>query len=260
MNPRQIPIIDADAHPPYCPMDIDHIGELSSEKFLDRLNQTGIGYACGRLTPPQDFFLAHPTEEAVSLLNEAAFALAAGDARYFPALWVHPDCPSFSIEQMDEYAARGVRMLEADAECLDHPGLAPILAHAQTTGMIVSLHKETLEQTDRLASQYPGLSILAGGLGSSIYMPDRTCALLDAHPNLYINLSGAVWSFNYVLHEWTQRLGTERLLFGTGYPFCNPASKVAAVNWELRDQPDSVASRLLYLNAAGLLGVERSFA
>ena len=80
--------------------------------------------------------------------------------------------------------------------------------------------------------------------------------LMQLHPNLSINLSGAVWTYNYALHEWAQRFGADRIFFGSGYPFCNPAGKLAAVRWELRDQPDSVCERILCRNALSLLGAE----
>jgi predicted TIM-barrel fold metal-dependent hydrolase len=49
-------------------------------------------------------------------------------------------------------------------------------------------------------------------------------------------------------------LDTERLLFSSGYPGCNPATKVAAAKWELRDQSDVVKQKIFCENAAKLVG------
>ena len=60
-----------------------------------------------------------------------------------------------------------------------------------------------------------------------------------------------------MLHEWCKQLDTERLLFGSGYPDCNPATKVAAAKWELRDQSDVVKQKIFCENAAKLFGEVR---
>ena len=87
-------------------------------------------------------------------------------------------------------------------------------------------------------------------------MPERAYHLLEKHPNLMINLSGVIWGCNYALHEWCARLGSGRLLFGSGYPFSNPAGKLAAIRWELRDQPASVHEQIFSKNALLLAGAE----
>ncbi len=255
-SPR-IPIVDIDAHPPLTPMPVDHIGELSAISLLDRLSRAGIDIACGRLTPPPGFFDAHAPEDAIAALNRGALNLMQTDSRYLPALWIHPDCPDYSMDQLGQYTPLGVRMIGVEAKWLDHPGMQPILTRAQTLDMVVSLQDETISQADELAGQFPSLAVLIGGLGSSGYMPAITFDLLQSHSNLLLNLSGVIWGFNYALHEWTERLGADRLFFGSGYPFSNPAGKLAALRWELRDQADSVCRQIFSENALQLAGAER---
>ena len=250
------PVVDIDAHPPFSSLPVDHLGELTQSLFFNRLNSAGIDIACGRLLPPQGFFEAHAPGEAISLLNSAALTLAKSDSRYLPTLWIHPDCPGFSVSQLEEYEKSGVRLLEIDADWLCHPGLSPILSCAQALGMAAVLHKETISQADILAAQFPSLRILAGGLRSTGYMPAAVHELLMKRQNLSFNLSGTICLLNYALHEWTDRLGADRLFFGTGYPFSNPAGKLAAFQWELRDQPASVREQIFGQNALRLVGAE----
>ena len=249
-------IVDIDAHPPFSLITADHIGELNTESFFIRLNSAGIDAACGRLIPPPGFFEMQPPNEAITRLNRAAWDLAAVNSGYFPALWIHPGCPDASIAQLEKYGTSGVRLFEIDASQLTHPDLPGILARAQSLGMTLMMHGEKIAQADELAAQFPALNMLVGGLGSAGYMPAPTYELLMKHANISINLSGIYCSFNYVLHEWTERFGPDRLFFGTGYPFSNPAGKLAGVRWELRDQPDSVRSRIFNENALRLLGAE----
>ena len=252
----RIPVIDIDAHPPLCPMSVDYIDRIDADIFFARLNRAGIDIACGSLTPPPDFLKTHTPEEAVTLLNRGAMALSAADSRYLPALRIHPDCPDFSISQLDEYAPLGVRLIDIDGCHLPHPSMKAILTRAQSLNMTVSLYGENIAQAKEMAEQFPNLRILMGGLGSLRYMPNRAFSLMQTYPNLFLNLSGTVWTFNYSLHEWAQRFGINRLFFGSGYPSCNPAGKLAAVRWELRDQPVSVFERILCKNALGLLDAE----
>lgn len=253
---RPFPVVDIDAHPPLSTLPVDHIGDMDNSLFFDRLSHAGIDIACGRLLPPPGFFDAHAPEEAIALLNCGALNLARANSRYLPALWIHPACPEYSIAQIQEYSAAGVRMIGLDARFLEAPALLPILSCAQSLNMTLSLHGENLAQIDALAARFPDLRILIGGLGSSGYMPAPAFNLMKAHDHLMINLSGSIWGGNYVLHEWCSRLGAHRLLFGSGYPFSNPAGKLAALRWELRDQPDSVHEQIFSKNALLLTGAK----
>ena len=250
------PVVDIDAHPPFAPLPVDYIGELDMETFFARLSLAGIAVACGKLLPSTGFFESHGCEESVALLNAAALNLAKSNPRYLPSLWIHPDCPDFSIAQLEEYSAAGVRLFEIDAEWLSRPGLTPILSAAHSLGLTAVLHGEKIAQADELAAQFPSLRMLVGGLGSIGYMPAAAHTLLMKHANLSLNLSAAIWGGNYVLHEWTDRLGAERLCFGSGYPFSNPAGKLSALRWELRDQPDSVRELILSKNVLRLVGAK----
>ncbi len=251
-------MIDMDAHPPLVPMHVDHIGIMDAKSFFTRLFLAGIGGACGTPAVPTEFLEIHGAEQAVSLKNEGALRLAIEYPKYCPVLSVHPDCAAHSIEEMKRYAAQGVKMLEIEAAWRKHPELNCILECAQALGMTAVLQGETPDQAQDLAGRFSSLRLLVGGLRSKGYMPAVAYELMQECPNVYINLSGVIWGLNYGLHEWTQRLGAERLFFGTGYPFCNPAAKAAAVRWELRDQPPCVTKLVLSENARRLLGAEGS--
>lgn len=250
------PVVDTDAHPPLSACPIEHTGELDEALFFSRLTRAGIDIACGRLLPPPGFFETHEPAEAIGLLNSAAFALSQREPRYLPALWIHPACPDFSVSQLAKYAPLGVRMIGADGGRSDHPAFLHILSHAQEFGMTVALHGESISQIDALAARFPGLRLLIGGLGSTGYMPARAFELMKQHKNLLLNLSGVIWGCNYALHEWCSRLGPDRLFFGSGYPFSNPAGRLAALRWELRDQPASVHEKIFSQNALRLTGAE----
>ncbi|MBQ8509454.1 MAG: amidohydrolase family protein [Clostridia bacterium] len=225
-------IIDIDAHPP--------VDAASFAHFFDRLNDAGIGLACGTL-----YAASAPDGGMARRLNEASLALAKREPRYIPALWGHPDCAD-QVEQ--------ARMIEIDGAWLD--GAAEVLAAAQERGLPVSLRGESPAAAIMLAERYPSLKLICGGFFSRGFMPAQAAEVLAACPNVYLNLSGGIWIGNYVLHEWSRKLHIDRLLFGTGCPDGNPAAKLAAMKWELRDADEEVHSGIYRENARKLLGLE----
>ena len=72
-------------------------------------------------------------------------------------------------------------------------------------------------------------------------------------PNLYLDISGT-GLFRYgLLASSVKTVGSERILFGTDYPICNPRMYVQAVLGE--HVTDKEKENILYGNAKRLLGI-----
>ena len=246
-------MIDMDAHPPFFTMNMDYLGEINCSKFFAQLKRAGIDTACGTLFVQPQFFEQQDIAEAIKQLNKKTMELALLEPRYIPVLWVHPECAVDSLEQLKQYLPLGARIIEVEAAWLEDTKMQPILLYAQEKNVALSLRGATPEQIISLTESFPTLKILVGGISDRAFTPTRTKEILEKCSHVYLKVSGLMWSGNYVLHEWSNRLNKERLLFGTGYPDCNPATRVAAAVWELRDQSESVNNMIFSCNARNII-------
>lgn len=237
-------VLDMDAHP----------AVETYQRFFGQLRRAGIGWACGTLQEEGKAVLSHVSteveepEERQKILgqiirhNQAALKLAAVEPSYIPAMPVHPDCVEGSLEQIEAYGLQKIRVLEAEGAWIECPGMEVIWEAAMQRDMLVNLRESNRQQVDKLAMQFQGLKIAA------CLQPAEAAELMEKYPNVYIKMCG-VWYGNYYLHEWCRKVDTKRILFASGYPDCNPASKTAAVGWELRDQLEEIKQDIFNGNA-----------
>jgi len=212
-------IIDIDAHPP--------LDEKKRTEFTKALAALGIRTALGA-----------PQTEGLTARECNRRAMADFNCR---SLWGHPDCAD-----MLESAS----LITVDAPWMADAG--EVLAIAENRRIPVLLQNETAEQIRALAETHPALTLIAGGFSPRPIMPAPMAELMSVHPRLFLNLSGLIWHGNYIMHEWIKKLPTDRILFGTAYPFGNPASKLAGLRWELRDTDSSVIDGIFGGNASRL--------
>ena len=249
-------IIDTDAHPPFGSVEAEHIGILTSALFFERLQKAGIECAAGTLLLPPDLSLS---EDTLCRVNDAALALAdTYPDRYVPGIHVCPTLPTVSCREIEQYNKAGVRILgEIQPEWLENEQyqkpLHEIFSCAEQYGMTVSMHPQSPDQLRMWAEKYPSLRFMYGDRQCRTITPGQSVTLLREHPNLFLRLSQDIFLGNYYLHTYIDRFPTEQLLFGSGYPMCNPAARTAACRWELRDQPEEIKRMLFHENAARCL-------
>lgn len=248
-------IIDTNARPPFCDMEIDHIGILTPSLFFERLHKAGIDTAAGTLLLPFSQCAGSLTEEMLCRVNDAALTLAdTHPDRYIPGIHVTPDLPDVSCAEIERYAAEGVSILgEIETVWLDDPQyerpLSEIFACAAQYRMTVSIHPAHPDHLRMWAGRFPALNFMYGGRECRGITPAQSEALLRDYPNLYLRLSQDIFLGNYYLHSYADRFPTGQLLFGSGYPHSNPAARTAACLWELRDQTEETKRKIFYENA-----------
>lgn len=252
-------IIDTDAHPPCGEAEVDHLGRLSPHRFFERLQRAGIDTAVGTLPLPSSLCTTASTaEDTLRTVNDAALSLAKIYPRnYLPGIHIHPAHPTLSCREIEIYSNAGVRMIgEIRAEWLDCPPdqspLTDIFSCAEQYGMTVSVHSAAPERLGQWAKRFPGLNFMYGSRQCNISLA-ASADLLQKHTNLYLRLSQNIFLANYYLHTYVEKLPTSQLLFASGYPFCNPAARIAAVQWELRDQSEAKRQRIFRENAINCL-------
>ena len=221
---------DIDAHPP--------TEKNMRPGFFQKVSELGVSHICGTFAVKEP-----PDEKTAALLNKAAKRLSVTEARYLPAFWGFPGL----LEKSGT-----AKMLYVDAGM--GQGRDEVLRYAEQSKKPVFLCHETPESTREILEKFPKASVIAGGQGASGFEPLQTVSMLNAFPNFYLNLSAGIWTVNYVLHELIKKMPVRQLLFGSGFPYTNPASRLAAVKWELRDTDVSSCEHVFYQNARALLG------
>ena len=202
--------------------------------LLETLRRLEITRFAGAIMPTE---LSAP---ALRQCNEAAELLAQREDGYVLSLWGHPTC----IDQLSR-----AKMLEIHPSWVNEAG--EVLAFAEAHNIPVCFRGK-LDACISLAKAYPGVRFLMGELFYPTCMPREICALTEECTNVLVNLSSPIWSGNYVMHEWGTRIPVEKLLFGSAFPTANPAAKIGAFRWELRDMSVATCERFFYQNAAQL--------
>ena len=259
MNPA---VIDFHTHP-----------YLSGEEFLnfypecfapspaqcrEDLERAGISMICGSVL----LRAPYRREEGFAYIrrcNRQAAALKHifGDF-YVPGFHVHPDFVDESIAEIEEMYAQGIRLIGELVPYLhgwsgySNRNLSKILDAAGKRHMVVSFHTMPDEQDEmtRMVLEHPDVTFVAAHPGDkAVYM--KHLERMELCGNLYLDLSGT-GIFRYgAIACGVERVGSERFLFGTDYPICNPRMYVQAIYQE----PISEADRenILHRNAERLL-------
>lgn len=233
----------------------------SPEQCRTDLERAGISMICGSVILKKPYC----REEGFAPIrqsNERALELKRilGDF-YVPGFHVHPDFVEESIAEIEKMHARGVRLIGELVPYLhgwsdySNRGLSKILDAAGKYRMVVSFHTMADEQKEmtRMVMDHPDVTFVAAHPGEKeVFLKHlermRQCG------NLYLDLSGT-GIFRYGLVACgVSRVGSERFLFGTDYPICNPRMYVQAICQEPVSQADR--ENILYKNARRLLSLE----
>jgi predicted TIM-barrel fold metal-dependent hydrolase len=132
--------------------------------------------------------------------------------------------------------------------------LQTILEAAGHYGMTVSFHtmKDEQEQMTRMIAAHPEINFVAAHPNERelfLLHLERLCKF----DNFYLDLSGT-GIFRYGLIAYgVNRVGSEKFIFGTDFPICNPRMYVQAVFQE--PITDTDRENILYNNAARLIGL-----
>jgi|YNPNPStandDraft_1061719.scaffolds.fasta_scaffold50257_1 hypothetical protein len=93
--------------------------------------------------------------------------------------------------------------------------------------LLLELAETNWEALHTICGAYPRLKVVLLSTGYRVLRP--LYALLEAHPNLYVDTS--ILSNFMVLEEMAARFGADRLLFGTGAPRYEGAGSITALRY-----------------------------
>ena len=177
---------------------------------------------------------------------------------YTPGFHVHPHFVNESIAEIERMNSLGVKLIGelvpymhgwSDYSCKE---LCTILDAAEQYGMTVSFHtmKDEQEEMTRMIEAHPKLDFVAAHPNEKEYFLLHL-ERLKKYDNFYLDLSGT-GIFRYGLTAYgVKKVGSEKLIFGTDYPICNPRMYVQAILQEPITDTDK--ENILFRNAERLL-------
>ncbi len=261
-------IIDFHTHPfaedaynicrniPYCNMSAEN-----TEKDLRSIGVTHImGSAIKGRTPVPD--MAHIKE-----INDEALRLRDFyGGFYIPGIHIHPAFVKESIEELNRMKKEGVKLVGELVPYMhgwkgySSMALSEILSCAEENGMVVSFHgpstydEESAKDIDLKIENHPKAIFVGAHVGTSQVLQSHIDRL-KKYPNYMVDLSGDGIYRHGVLRHLIDECGYDRILFGSDYPVCNPASYIGAVEFDfLIKQHEKDA--IFYNNTARLFDIE----
>jgi predicted TIM-barrel fold metal-dependent hydrolase len=156
-----------------------------------------------------------------------------------PACLVNPNFLPESLAELERAAARGVRWVgELCGYIAGYPftapsgeataGFAEIVRRASGLGMVLHLHAGT-EEMARLAEAYPQARFVIAHIGDSAPRCAERIEMVASHPNVHLDISGAGSERVGILELAVQRIGPERVLFGSDFTINDPGMVIARV-------------------------------
>jgi predicted TIM-barrel fold metal-dependent hydrolase len=114
----------------------------------------------------------------------------------------------------------------------------------------LNLHICTLEQTEKIAKDFPGMNII---IAHPTFEVQERLSLVKRYRNLYLDLSGCAVGRFRLARTAIDTTGRDKLLFGTDFPVCHPAASIAAVLADINSQEEFDA--LMSMNFRKLTGL-----
>jgi predicted TIM-barrel fold metal-dependent hydrolase len=170
----------------------------------------------------------------------------------------YPDAVVAEIERCFRHpAVRGIKLhpeLHGNYP-LDGPAYAPAWEFAEANGVPVLSHSyfagDPVEVFGRMAGRYPSVPVIVGHAGIDQGV-DRAVRLALDHPNVWLDLTGPV-AINGLVEVLVERVGADRLLFGTDMPFMNAALQLGSLLYARIPREDM--ELIIGGNAARIFGI-----
>jgi uncharacterized protein len=185
---------------------------------------------------------------------------------------LHPDDPDVVADAAEATGPLGLRGFKFHHSVqrfpVDDPRLFPVYERAEAAGHLLMLHVGTMPYRDaftgvagfrRVLARFPRLTAIVAHMGA--FESEEFLALLDAHPNVYVDTTMALntEAARYVggdpaaITDGALVRYQDRIVFGSDYPLI-PYNYEHERRWAWdRDLPDAVRRKIFYDNAARLI-------
>jgi predicted TIM-barrel fold metal-dependent hydrolase len=196
--------------------------------------------------------------------NAYAAEVAAAVPGAYGLVWSNPRMAGYVEETeryLDEYGFRGIKLHPLlDGYHPNDPAVHPLMRLAEERRVPVLVHTGhpifTLPwSVEELAVQFPGVDVIFGhmGHGNIVYI-NASIDIAVRRPNVYLETSGM--PMHTKIREAVERVGPDRVLYGSDAPFHHP--KVEMLKVELSGLTPELQKRVLGDNAQRLYFQEGS--
>lgn len=234
---------------------------FNSNFTLELMDKLCISKFCGSVVSFNNLKEMHANKtEWETIIKQNQKALKLRDyykGRYIPGFHIHPNYLDESIKEIDKMKELGVNLIGEIVPFLhgyslkNNENLDEILDYAQKKDMLVSIHTMEHIYMDELIKKHKGLKIVMAHPGehTDIFRHVERMKLSD---NCYLDLSGNGITRFGMLNRLIKEVGSERLIYGSDYPICNPIPFLKGVIDDLF-LTDTEKENILSKNAKRLL-------
>jgi predicted TIM-barrel fold metal-dependent hydrolase len=218
-------IIDAHAH--MGPWHNFHIPHNDARGMVERMDQLGIRTCISspHLAIGPDY--REGNRQVMAAADEYP-------ERIVPYVTINPNYPEAEVrEEIERWHALGrIKAFKIHPAChaykVDGPGYAPMFEYAREHSLPVLSHswagdsKAGATLLSRMAGEMPNVTFIVGHAASSWSMIDEACREAREKENVVLDLTGSQLLY-LALETMVERVGAEKILFGTDIPFIDPA-------------------------------------
>lgn len=209
------------------------------EDISNDLIRAGISKACGSVID----HISYESFDHIRRLNDESILIEEKLGEfYLPGIHIHPNFVDESCQELKRMHEKGVRLVGELVpyfmgwENYYDKNMHEIYEYIEQLGMVVSVHTQSEDTLEQAVKTFPGITFVAAHPGDkNSYL--RHLERMRKYENYYLDLSGTgIFRYGLISHG-VNKAGSDRFLFGTDYPICNPGMYVHAVLFEkLRDK------------------------
>lgn len=157
--------------------------------------------------------------------------------RFIGFAWLNPhagqDAANELEELVGEHGFRGVKLHPLlHAFFPRHNGLALVMKKVEALKIPVTIHCGHAPfslpwQIAEIAEVYPDVKIILDHMGLQLGYVDESIRLAQKHPNLYLGTTAM--PFHLKIKEAVDKIGSERIIFGSDSPVIHPLPEIERV-------------------------------
>ncbi len=232
---------------------------MSADETVNVFKKLGVSKNCGSvisLRSPEN----RNNWEEIKKNNDTALELkkAYGDF-YVPGFHIHPSYREESVKEIERMDKLGVRLIGELVPYLDgwsdysSPEFSDLLKEAGKHNMIVSFHSQGNDEMDEMVKNHKDVLFVAAHPGEYTEFM-RHIERMKKFENYYLDISGLGPHRYGILRRAIDEVGADRILFGSDFPTCSPATFIGSV---LLDPilSDNEKEKIFSLNVKKLLNI-----
>ncbi len=229
---------------------------VTKNNFKEILDNAGINHICGSVIYKTNNF------EHIKKLNREALKLMEiwGDF-YTPGIHIHPYYIEESINELKFMSKKGIKLV---GELVPYyngwfnyydKNMHTIYEEIDSLNMVISIHtdeKTDMKKLEEAVKNFKNINFVAAHPQEKDKL-NKHIELLNKYNNYYLDLSGKGLNRLGMIKTLVNKCSSEKILFATDYPICNPKMYVEAVLAEIVKLND--IENIMYKNAERLLNL-----